>query len=250
MHACWHQSHRPTAQAIADISCRVSALQREPHAIRPGRPGTVYHMYITTNIVINRVLQVLAVARSRSTTWRSSSRRVTDSDTHPLTAAHDDQSIPTAPDQQAMALVKSHEGQNVQSKLQASNEAGHMGTAKVQRSLTWTKGSDSHSTGLNLGLPDQASTPAQTLQQHPQQHEQQQKQRQLTVRAQSNMISQDATSSQSSPNVQLSSHGAATHRQRLAGSVAAGFDESGSGSSGSGTMLVPARFQAGIASCL
>jgi len=57
---------------------------------------------------------------------------------------------------------------------------------------------------------------------------------------------EDTASLQSSPSLQPPVRvGAALHRQRLASSQATGSDESGSVSSNSEQLLVPARFQAG-----
>ena len=84
-----------------------------------------------------------------------------------------------------------------------------------------------------------------------QQHQQQQQQHSLVgVNVHVSTTIEEATSSQSSPNVQPPRHGAVLHRQRLAGSAAAGMHESESANGNSGQMLVPARFRAGTLALL
>ena len=103
----------------------------------------------------------------------------------------------------------------------------------LERAISGSNGPDSIYAGVT-------NTTTQT------QHQQQQQQHSLVgVNVLVSTTIEEATSSQTSPSVQPSRHGAVLHRQRLTGSAAAGMHESDSGSSNSGQTLVPARFRAG-----
>ena len=148
----------------------------------------------------------------------------------------------------------------------------------MQRSLTWTEGSDSSPNTIRVEGVDLASAVTQEQEQHDQeqclqqqqhrlqqpglqqehlaehtqqaQHAQegQHEQQQLNVSQQGSMTVDDADSSQSSPSLQAPRRGAALHRQRLGGRASSGLDESGSGGSSSEHMAAvdSARFQAGL----
>ncbi|KAL3136152.1 hypothetical protein ABBQ32_007169 [Trebouxia sp. C0010 RCD-2024] len=209
--------------------------------------------------------QVLAVGRSRSTARRSCKRRATEPDMHPLTGSQivTSTAVPGAPP--PPSVTKPHASPS------SCREAQPLGAVKVQRSLTWTEegqagvywgsegGSDrgqrrtvtaldSHvsetETQLQQQPPDQQQQQPDQQQQQPDQQQQQHDQY-LSVNVQASMTVGDATRLQSSPCLQSSRHDAALHRQKIPGSASAGLNDSVTGSSNSGQMLVPARFQAG-----
>ena len=107
-----------------------------------------------------------------------------------------------------------------------------------------SNGSDSAFTGM-----DDATSQQQQHQQH-QQQQQQQLHSLLSAKVLISTTVEEATSLQSSPNVQPSRNGAVQQRQRLPGSAAAGLHASESGSSNSGQVLVPDRFRAGTLALL
>ncbi|DBA68558.1 TPA: hypothetical protein ACH3X2_013589 [Trebouxia sp. C0005] len=170
--------------------------------------------------------QVLASGRSRTTSRRSSMRRATDSD---LSFAYDPQegtgAIATVHGYAAV-LSSDH---IIENERQAASEGQSLGVIKVQRSLTWTEGSEMNHSQQGGGDTGQASTPTQ--------------QQPSTLNG--SVTPGEGTSLQSSPSlVPPARLGAAVHRQRLASSQPEGSEESGSVSSNS-SHLVPARFQAG-----
>ncbi|KAL3131609.1 hypothetical protein ABBQ38_007906 [Trebouxia sp. C0009 RCD-2024] len=198
--------------------------------------------------------QVLAVGRSRSTARRSCMRRATEPDMHPVTGSQDATSTaltgaPTPPP----SATAPHPSPG------SCREPPLLGAVKVQRSLTWTEegqagvcwGSEGGSDGgqrETVMVRDHHVCETETQLQQPQpDHKKQQQQgdQQFSMNVQASMTVGDATRLQSSPCVHTSRHDAALQRQRMPSSVSAGVNDSGSGSSNSGQMLVPARFQAG-----
>ena len=227
----------------------------------------------------------LPTGRSRSTIRRSCMRRATDSDIHPVTSSS--QHPVSSPSQHPVTgRVPTAAGQqppSSTSKPQADHDSCDatqpLVAAKVQRSLTWTEegqagvgwgtegGSGGESSrvtretqggfGANSKEVTQSSEGSHspstgmadtTIQQQQQQRQQQQQDRLLGVSVQVSTTAQEAISSQSSPSMQPSRHGAVPHRQALTASTAAESRESECGSSNSGQMLVPARFRTGTLS--
>lgn len=186
----------------------------------------------------------------------SSQHAVSSPSQHPVTGR-----APSAAGQQSPASV---------SKPQAIHDSCDptqpLGAAKVQRSLTWTEegqagvrwgtegGPGGESNGVTRGSEGGLGANSREVTQSSDgSHclsngmtgttmQQQQQDRPLGVSVQVSTTAEEATSSQSSPNVQPSKHGVALHRQGLTGSSAV---ESESGSSNSGQVLVPARFRTG-----
>ena len=229
---------------------------------------TIVTFQQTTYYIREHCTQVLATGRSRSTAKRSCVRRATDSDMYSVTASSHHPATSKA--LTAAGQPSPTSATTPQAGHHSSKEAQPLIGGKVQRSLTWTNegqvgvrwgaegGSDGGQERVHRG-PDRLDIPSSglhddtvgtpTQEQQQQQLEQQQQDRLLGVSVQASMTVEEATSSQSSPSVQPSRHGAGLHRQRLAGNAATGLPESESGSDNSRQMLVPARFRAGTLAC-
>lgn len=215
------------------------------------RRATDSDMHLVTSFskhpVTSRVLAATAQPSSVSPTKAQPSQH-SPNDTQPLGAAKVQRSLTWTEegpvgvrwgtegesDGNPKGLTRGHPGSNPNRGTRQSEGESDGDLKGVVRG---SGGSDSAFTGM-------ADTTTQQQQQlH--QHQQQQQHPLLGVNVQVSTTVEEATSSQSSPSVQPSRNGAVQHRQRLAGSAAAGLHESQSGSSNSGQMLVPDRFRAG-----
>ena len=204
-------------------------------------------------------------------------RRATDSDMHPVTSfsQHPFTSSSQHPVRSRVLAAIGQPSSVSPKQSQASQHSSHdtqpLGAAKVQRSLTWTEegpagvrwGTEQESGGnptmeleghsgsksmrvTRSNVSDSTSGIADTTTQQ----QQQQQHSLLGVNVQVSTTLEEATSSQCSPKVQPSRHGAVLHRQRLASNAAAGVQESQSGSSNIGQVPVPAGFRAGTPALL
>ncbi|KAL0032705.1 hypothetical protein WJX79_005111 [Trebouxia sp. C0005] len=222
--------HSPEHPSAAELQADLSLVEHSTDSsFSSRRDDTKLHLDRMEKLfseVQAQQTQVLASGRSRTTSRRSSMRRATDSD---LSFAYDPQegtgAIATVHGYAAV-LSSDH---IIENERQAASEGQSLGVIKVQRSLTWTEGSEMNHSQQGGGDTGQASTPTQ--------------QQPSTLNG--SVTPGEGTSLQSSPSlVPPARLGAAVHRQRLASSQPEGSEESGSVSSNS-SHLVPARFQAG-----
>ena len=204
--------------------------------------------------VASRVLAAIGQPSSVSPTTPRAEQHSCD-DTQPLGAAKVQRSLTwTAEGQMGARWGTEGESGGIPKDATGSLQ-GHFGSSpkRVSRESEGQSGGDlKGSISASNGTGSMSTVMADTtMQQQHQQQQQQQHHSLLGVNVQVSTTIEEATSLQSSPNVQHAPrHGAVLHRQRLAGSAAAGLHESASASSNSGQVVVPARFRAGTLALL